>query len=150
MNVRNPLFSRIELSAGSGDSDDDGRLEVHEMLDMSIVNPLVFLSGCETGVGTAWSTDFAHGEDYATLGLAFLYAGAQNVVATLWAVEDEGAAVFAESFYRFLADHPPAEALARAQREMMMHERYGAPYYWAAYQIAGSSVDRSTAQISGR
>jgi CHAT domain-containing protein len=149
MNVRNPLFSRIELAPGSGDPDDDGRLEVHELLDMSIMSQLVFLSGCETGVGTAWSTEFAHGEDYATLGRAFLYAGAQNVVATLWRVEDEGAAAFAASFYEFLVDYTPVEALARAQREMMMHERYSAPYYWAAYQIAGPGVAKSTAQLSG-
>ncbi|MFC1639665.1 CHAT domain-containing protein [Gemmatimonadota bacterium] len=150
MNVRNPLFSRLDLTAGSGDPNDDGRLEVHELLDLSISSPLVFLSGCETGVGIAGSTEFARGEDYATLALAFLYAGASNVVATLWPIEDDGAAVFAEAFYAKLIDRGPAGALAAAQREMISHERYGAPFYWAGYQLAGAGEVNQMAQISGR
>ena len=139
LNVRNPMFSRIELARGSGNgSRDDGRLEVHELLSMSITSPLVFLSGCETGVGAAWRTEYARGEDYATLAQAFLYAGARNVVATLWRIEDEGAAAFAGRFYEYLQRMSPSEALARAQREMMTHESYGAPYHWAGYQLAGS------------
>jgi CHAT domain-containing protein len=146
LNFRNPLFSRLELAVGNGEPHDDGRLEVHEILDMSISSPLVFLSGCETGVGLAASTEFSSGEDYATLGLAFLHAGAQNVVATLWPVEDEGAAAFAKIYYEHLSGAEPTEALALAQREMMLHKRYGSPYYWAAYQVAGAGMVNSVAQ----
>ena len=78
MNSRNSLFSRIELTPGSGEPGDDGRLEVHELLRLRIRSPLVFLSGCETGVGAAWSNQFARGEDYATLAQAFLYAMTQG------------------------------------------------------------------------
>lgn len=141
MNARNPLFSRIELfpgeSAGSGD---DGRLEVHELLGLEIRSPLVYLSGCETGLGSARATRFSQGEDYATLAQAFLYAGAGNVVATLWRIHDEGAAVFAERFYRHLGAASPGKALSRTQQEMMEDERFGAPYYWAAYQLTGSGL----------
>jgi CHAT domain-containing protein/tetratricopeptide (TPR) repeat protein len=138
MNVRNPMFSRIELVRGDGASEDDGRLEVHELLGLRINAPLVFLSGCETGVGAAWSTQFARGEDYATLAQAFLYAGSRTVMATLWRIEDEGAAAFAGRFYAHLALGAPAEALAAAQRELLKSSRYGSPYYWAAYQVSGS------------
>jgi CHAT domain-containing protein/tetratricopeptide (TPR) repeat protein len=72
MNARNPLFSRIELARGRNGSSDDGRLEVHELLDLEISSPLVFLSGCQTGLGSAWTTAFDVGEDYATLAQAFL------------------------------------------------------------------------------
>jgi CHAT domain-containing protein len=139
LNPRNPMFSRIELARGRSDeSRDDGRLEVHELLGLSIRSPLVFLSGCETGVGPAWSNQYARGEDYATLAQAFLYAGAKNVVATLWRIEDQGAAAFATEFYRRLEGLGPAGALAAAQREMMLRESYSAPHYWAPYQIAGA------------
>ncbi len=139
MNVRNPMFSRIDLASGrTNDARDDGRLEVHEVLTLSIASPLVFLSGCETGVGAAGTTEFTQGEDYATLARAFLYAGAHNVVATLWQVEDEGAAEFAKQFYRALSDSDPVHALATAQRALLADGRYGAPYYWATYQIAGA------------
>jgi hypothetical protein len=52
LNGVNPLFSRIELVRGRSPSpDNDGRLEVHEVLGLEIHSPLVFLSGCETGLG---------------------------------------------------------------------------------------------------
>lgn len=151
LNARSPMFSRIELARGSGDrSSDDGRFEVHELMRVSVTSPLVFLSGCETGVGAAWSTAFERGEDYATLAQAFLYAGASNVIATLWRVEDEGAAAFAESFYRHLRSRSAAESLAAAQREMIAHPRYGEPYYWAPYRLSGTGeLVVSSAQESG-
>jgi CHAT domain-containing protein/Tfp pilus assembly protein PilF len=139
LNMSNPLFSRIELQPGSpGSSDDDGRLEVHELLGVPMGSALVFLSGCETGLGGAWSTSFARGADYATLAQAFLYAGARNVVATLWPVEDAGAAAFAERFYRKLPSRSPPQALAEAQREMLNDAKYHAPYYWAGYALSGT------------
>lgn len=139
MNPKNPMFSRLELSpAGTGASNDDGRLEVHEILSLSIHAPLVFLSGCETGLGTAWSTEYSRGEDLATLAQAFLYAGAQHVIATLWAVEDQGAAAFAGRFYERLRTSSPTAALAAAQRDLLDDPDYESPYYWAPYQLAGA------------
>jgi len=137
MNVRNPMFSRIELAPGAEGPEDDGRLEVHELLELRIRSPLVFLSGCETGVGAAWSTRFARGEDYATLAQAFLYAGAGGVMATLWRIRDAGGAAFAEKFYVRLVSQPPAEALAAAQRDLLRSSSYAAPYYWAGFQLSG-------------
>jgi CHAT domain-containing protein len=89
-------------------------------------------------VGPAWATQYARGEDYATLAQAFLYAGARNVVATLWRIEDQGAAVFATEFYRRLGELGSSGALAAAQRAMMLRESHSAPHYWAPYQIAGA------------
>ena len=84
-----------------------------------------------------------------------------NVVATLWRVEDEGAAAFAAAFYRELrapsrsgvassseaTPHPTsgrpisvAEALVRAQRAMMRDARFSAPYYWAGYRLSGTGT----------
>jgi CHAT domain-containing protein len=138
LNAHNPMFSRLELARNNGSSSlDDGRLEVHELLSLPIQAQLVFLSGCETGVGAAYSTAFVQGDDYATLAQAFLHAGAGSVIATLWPVQDVGAAAFAELFYRHLRGGSPALALARAQRAMLHQARYRAPYYWATYQLAG-------------
>jgi CHAT domain-containing protein len=142
LNRRNPLFSRIELARSNAkvtqSSADDGRLDLHEVFGLSVASNLVFLSGCETGAGTAWSTDFAHGDDFATLAQAFLYAGAQDVVATLWRIDDEAAALFASRFYRNLRQMPPADALAAAQADMRRNPKLKAPYYWAAYTLSGS------------
>ncbi len=149
MNLRNPMFSRMELARTTESPDNDGRLEIHEVLEMRIHAPLVFLSGCETGVGAAWSTQFARGEDYATLAQAFLYAGAGSVIATLWRIGDEGAAGFAERFYAQLPAKGAAEAVAATQRELLQSSRYTAPYYWAAYQTSGDG-QRVQAHIAPR
>jgi CHAT domain-containing protein len=134
LNPRNPMFSYLRTAA-------DGRLEVHEILGLRVASPLVFLSGCETGLGTAGSTGFASGEDFATLARAFLHAGARNVVATLWRVDDAGAADFAREYYRRLAAEGPVAALSGAQRAMAGGGPYSAPYYWAGYTLAGDGHD---------
>lgn len=147
MNVRNPMFSRIELSRGrSGGSADDGRLEVHEVLRLRVRSPLVFLSGCETGAGAAGATHWSRGEDYSTLAQAFLYAGTRDVIATLWKIRDDGAAAFAGRFYTHLRGSSPSDALARAQREMIRDSRFSAPYYWASYAISGEGLSTSDLQ----
>jgi CHAT domain-containing protein/tetratricopeptide (TPR) repeat protein len=139
LNSGNPLFSRIELAGDpAGPSADNGRLEMHELLRLTASSPLVFLSGCETALGSAWSTAFETGEDYTTVAQAFLLAGAANVVATLWRIDDTGASVFASRFYEAALRVPPPEALAEAQRAMIADERYANPYYWAAYDVSGT------------
>jgi CHAT domain-containing protein len=151
MSARSPLFSRIVLARGRNGPADDGRLEVHELVSLSITSPLVFLSGCQTGLGSAWTTAFDHGEDFATLAQAFLYAGAGTVVATLWRIDDAGAAAFAERFYHHLSTRPPAHALAAAQRDLRSDSRWRSPYYWAGYTLSGvgpgdsAQFDRSAA-----
>ena len=64
------------------------------------------------------------------------------MVATLWPVQDEGAAAFAARFYAELAAAGPLHALARAQRELINHPSYRDPYYWAAYRLAGDGLTR--------
>jgi CHAT domain-containing protein/tetratricopeptide (TPR) repeat protein len=138
LNARNPLFSYVALApAGGRGRADDGRLELNEVFALPIATSLVFLSGCETGLGPAWTNEFTRGEDYATLGQTFLLAGARSVVSTLWRIDDAGAAFVASAFYRHLERLPPAEALAAAQRDARRDARFGSPYYWAAYQVSG-------------
>ncbi|HEX9165473.1 MAG TPA: CHAT domain-containing protein [Gemmatimonadales bacterium] len=146
MNPANPMFTRLELARGRQPGpEDDGRLEVHELLGFRVTADLVYLSGCETARGSAWLTEFERGEDYVTLGQAFLYAGAGNVVATLWRVDDPGAAAFARKFYEALKKSDPVEALATAQRGMLREPEHRAPYYWAAYQVSGAGAPREPA-----
>lgn len=142
--AQSPMFSGIRLASAidRGDPDDDGRLETHEVLSLSVRSPLIFLSGCETALGPAWGTSFERSDDYVTLAQAFLFAGAQNVVATLWRIDDRSAAEFAGRFSRALASAPPGEALAAAQRQLIHGGTYRRPYYWAAYVVSGSGVMR--------
>jgi CHAT domain-containing protein len=135
-----PLFSGVQLAAAPGRSsaDDDGLLETHEVLALDVRSPLIFLSGCETALGVYQPAGIDRGEDYVTLAQAFLFAGARNVVATLWRIDDEGASEFARRFYVNLATQSPASALSSAQRELVRDSRYSSPYYWAGYVLSGS------------
>jgi CHAT domain-containing protein len=138
LNSRNPLFSHIELAGkATGVSIDNGRLEAHELLGLRIDAALVFLSGCETAIGGSWATRFDSGEDYAAIAQTLLYAGARNVVATLWRIDDDGAAEFAKLFYEALRGGGYAEAIATAQRKLLADPKYRSPYFWAAYQVMG-------------
>ena len=138
LNAHSPMFSHVALATGRpGDHRDDGRLEVHELLGLRVRSSLVFLSGCETGTGNAWTTAFSPGEDFMTLSQAFLYAGARSVVATLWSIGDDAAAPLAERFYAGLERASAPEALAEAQRAMLRDPRYALPMDWAAYTVSG-------------
>lgn len=150
MNSRNPLFSRVELATTlPNDGDDNGRLEVHELLGLKVASPLVFLSGCETGVGDSWSTAFQPGEDYTTLAQALLFSGAKNVVATLWPIDDEGGADLAGRFYAAaVQQRSVAEAMAAAQRSMMHSLKHSAPYFWAAFELHGRGGVEDFAQFA--
>jgi len=135
-NPQNPLFSRMIVGrSGEHASGRDGRLEVHEILGIHTASPLVFLSGCETGLLDAGQQPFVRGMDEASLAQAFLIAGAATIVATLWPVADAAAAEFTEHFYRHLKTGlPPAEALTLAQRDGL-GTRSGLG--WAAYTAWG-------------
>jgi len=138
MNARSPLFSRVELAPGvRARSDDDGRLEVHEILALRVAADLVFLSGCETALGPSGATRFEQGEDFTTLAQSLLVAGADVVVATLWQVGDASAAEAATLFYEGLPGVDPSTALARAQRAMIAHADLSEPFHWASYVVSG-------------
>jgi CHAT domain-containing protein len=141
LDADSPMFSSIELAAAQRSParpDDDGRLDTHEVLSLDVRSRLVFLSGCETALGGSWSSSYSRRDDYATLAQAFLFAGARNVVATLWRIDDRAAAELASRFYSNLATTSPIDALAGAQRALIRNPRYAAPYYWAAYTVSGS------------
>jgi CHAT domain-containing protein len=73
---------------------------------------LVVLSACETGLGAQADSEGAFG-----LQRSFHQAGANNVVTSLWKVEDVSTIALMRLFYEQLLEHdlPPIEALREAQ-----------------------------------
>ena len=135
LNSRNPLFSYVRLSP---DGASDGRLEVHEVFGLRLAAELVVLSACETGLATGLRQDVPPGDDWVGLVQAFLTAGAQNVVASLWSVEDRATAQLMEKFYAGLrAGRSKSAALAEAQRELLRESTHAHPFYWAAFASTG-------------
>jgi CHAT domain-containing protein/Tfp pilus assembly protein PilF len=133
LNKHNPLFSFVDLGAGGGE---DGRLEVHEVFGLTLNARLLVLSACQTGVGAGALTDVPPGDDWVGLVQGFLYAGASNVMATLWPVSDVATARLMERFYKELATgRPEAEALALAQRATARDAETAHAFYWAGFTL---------------
>jgi CHAT domain-containing protein len=133
LNKHNPLFSFVELRNGGGE---DGRLETHEVFALELSASLVVLSACQTGVGAGSVADVPPGDDWVGLVRTFLFAGAANVMATLWPVEDRSTAELMDEFYRrYRVQRSPGEALGEAQRAMARDPRTSHPFYWAGFAL---------------
>jgi CHAT domain-containing protein len=136
-NKNNPLLSGIELEP---DADNDGRLQVFEVLSLHLVASLVTLSACDTGLGAGQLAETPAGEEFIGLTQAFLSAGSRAVLASLWAINDRSTADVMERFYRHARSMAPAEALARAQRDMRRAGgRETHPYYWAPFALVSTN-----------
>ncbi|GAA6619644.1 CHAT domain-containing protein [Scytonema sp. NUACC26] len=131
-NPNKPLFSTLYLASTS---QDDGRLEVHEIygLDLTKATNLVVLSACETQEGK-----LSAGDEVVGMTRAFLYAGTPSVIASLWRVNDKATGILMERFYNHLRQGmAKAEALQQAQIETL--SVYPHPYYWAAFVLTGDA-----------
>jgi CHAT domain-containing protein len=135
LNRNAPSLSALELEP---DKESDGRLELYEIAGMKLHARLITLSACETGLGQGYFTETPGGDEFVGLTRAFLGAGGQNVLASLWAVNNESTRELMLKFYRHLLASNGAEALAKAQQELRRSDvRYRHPYYWAAFVMAG-------------
>jgi len=134
LNRRNPLLSYLELAPKG----EDGRLQVADVYGMSLDARLVVLSACQTGIGSGMLADVPSGDEWVSLSQSFLMAGARNVLATLWPVEDRSTAELMKSFYEELAAGADVDvALARAQRKAIRNSRWPQPFHWAAFVLVG-------------
>ena len=90
---------------------------------------LLTLSACET----------AAGDDRAALGLAgvAIKAGARSAIATLWAVNDEAAALLMAEFYQQLqkVSLSKAQALRQAQIKLLNDRRFQHPEFWSPFLL---------------
>jgi CHAT domain-containing protein/tetratricopeptide (TPR) repeat protein len=102
------------------DSETDGILTADEVASLNLDGTwLVTLSACETGVGEA-----RNGEGVFGLRRAFMMAGAENLLMTLWPVSDNTTAEIMESFYKeALPSHDAIGSLAKVQRDWLVKLR---------------------------
>jgi len=140
LNKLNPLFSRIDLEPSG---DEDGRLEVFEIMGLRLRADLATLSACNTAIGSGYFSQLPAGDDWVSLTRAFIYAGTPTVLASLWEVDDRSTTELMKAFYANLAQgHRKAEALALAQQSLLRRpssRRHGNPYYWAGFVVVGNA-----------
>ncbi|HLY62103.1 MAG TPA: CHAT domain-containing tetratricopeptide repeat protein [Terriglobia bacterium] len=131
----NPMFSSVELEP---DKQDNGRLQVYEILGLHLHSQLVTLSACETALGSGYFSDYPAGDEIVGLTRAFLYAGSSSVMASLWEVNDRSTLEFMRSFYKTLQQSDQATSLRQAQLAMIeSHGRFSQPCFWAPFVLVG-------------
>jgi len=109
----------------------DGIISLEDIREWELHARLITLSACQSGLGRWY-----YGDEIAGLSQAFFRTGAQNIVASLWRVEDSHTADLMQSFYAGLGDKSPLRALVDAQRAA--HTAGLDPYYWAPFTTFGA------------
>lgn len=119
-----PMASAIFLAP---DQARDGRLQAQEIFGLDLrASRLASLSACQTGLG-----QLGRGDEVVGLSRAFLAAGVRSLVLSLWVVDDESTAVLMTAFYRHVTTTTMAEALRRAQLEVL--NQRPEPFFWAPF-----------------
>jgi CHAT domain-containing protein len=136
-NTENPLLRSGLALAGFNprlSGTQDGVLTALEAAGLNLYGTqLVVLSACETGLGNV-----ANGEGVYGLRRAFVTAGAESQLMSLWKVDDYGTSELMSLYYqRLQKGEGRSEALRQVQLEMMQAPAYQHPYYWASFIFSG-------------
>jgi CHAT domain-containing protein/tetratricopeptide (TPR) repeat protein len=139
----NPLLRSGLLLAGASstvsgkrmpnlESNDNGILTAYEAMNLNLeATDMIVVSACETGLG-----DVKSGEGVYGLQRAFLVAGADAIVMSLWKVDDAATQQLMTNFYtNWLKLGNKQKAFKQAQLQLMT--KYKEPYYWGAFVMMG-------------
>jgi CHAT domain-containing protein len=124
-----PLDSAIILSPGVENS---YKLYAREIKAIPVHAELVTISACESAGKKTYA-----GEGLVGLAWAFMRAGAHQVVAALWEVDDASTPQLMDDFYSELGKGKSAvDALHDAKLQMLRSgSLHRPPYYWASLQL---------------
>lgn len=127
-----PELSRIFLQSES--DAEDGNLFAGEIYNLQFNAELVALSACQTGLGK-----ISKGEGVIGLSRALVYAGAKNILVSLWSVGDESTAELMTGFYKQLLENPSAGFTGNLRQAKLdlLKGNFAAPYYWAPFILIG-------------
>ena len=104
-----------------------------EIAQLALKSRIVVLNACDTGR----VTDYVGNETNSLAG-AFLNAGADHVISSLWRVPGVAAAAFSREFYRVLADEavPLDTALKITQVQLRSKRQWRHPHFWSGFVLA--------------
>jgi CHAT domain-containing protein len=127
-NPASPLDSALILSREGNNY----TLTARQIMQVPVHASVVTLSSCRSAGARAYS-----GEGLVGLTWAFMQAGARNVVAGLWDVDDESTSRLMSKLYgELVTGAEPADALRTAQLSLLhAGYPYKKPYYWGPFQL---------------
>lgn len=114
------------------------RLVARDVLSISLNAELVTVSACRSAGGKTYG-----GEGLVGFAWAFMKAGAGNVIAGLWDVNDRSTLQLMTGLYsRIAAGAPVAEALRSSKLELIHSGgSYAKPFYWAPFELYTARVN---------
>jgi CHAT domain-containing protein/tetratricopeptide (TPR) repeat protein len=130
INESKPKLSAIIFSQQTDTMDkEDGILYAAEIYNLNLNADLVVLSSCESGIGK-----LVRGEGMMALTRGFLYAGASNIIVSLWKVHDRHTkALMIEIYKNILAGKSYSCALREAKLKMLDK----GPKIWSSFVLIG-------------
>jgi len=142
-----PNYSILHLSthADSGDIIEPASIKFFnkdilftELYNLEIHPDLVVLSTCESGIGKLYKAEGAM-----SVARGFQFAGAQNLLFSLWKVNDFTTSVLMSNFYRNIYKNQSYfEAIHKAKLDFLNDETIPSdkksPYYWSAFVYYGT------------
>jgi CHAT domain-containing protein len=144
-NAAHYLILHLSTHASSGDIETPASIKFYdqeilysELYNLNINPDLVVLSACETGIGKLYKAEGAM-----SVARGFQFAGAQNLLFSLWKVNDYTTSVFMADFYKNIKnDVPYFEANANAKLDFLNNKSIPnakkSPYYWSSFVYYGS------------
>lgn len=125
----------------------DETLYLPEIYGLDMQSDLLVLSACETGVGK-----MQKGEGVMSLARGFTYAGVDNLIASLWKVNDKATSELMRNFYKNLKTNSKTKALQQAKIDYLENESISSfkksPYYWSSFVFVGNVGIESTNYMS--
>jgi CHAT domain-containing protein len=144
MNAANYSILHLSTHATSGDTETPASIKFYdqevlysELYNLNINPDLVVLSACETGIGKLYKSEGAM-----SVARGFQFAGAQNLLFSLWKVNDYTTSVFMDDFYENIKKGESyLDANANAKLDFLKDKSISnakkSPYYWSAFVYYG-------------
>ena len=132
-NRKNAGLAKIRFSGCEVGQGLSGCLLASEIYNLELNTDLLVLSSCESGVGK-----LVEGEGVMSLARSFLYAGARNIVFSLWEVDDAYTRELMVTFYgQFLGKKKTSYSKALQLAQQKLKQQGVHPKHWAGIVMIG-------------
>ncbi|WP_435263951.1 CHAT domain-containing protein [Tenacibaculum sp. nBUS_03] len=153
-NVEKVSVLHLSTHANAGDFVKEASVEFYDknvtLSELNVLNlelDLVVLSACETGVGKV-----EKGEGVMSLARAFNYAGVDNLLFSLWKINDKSTSLIMANFYKSLKKEKNVNVANKQSKleylkSTNIANQKKSPYYWGAFVYYGT-IEETTESMN--